>query len=262
MTLNFAIEVLKALVQIGFIYLLTYKFLLLVRGTRGVQVVQGVVVLLVAWAVAERLQLTALSDMVRYAVAVGPLALVVLFQPELRRGLAALGKTPMFGFGGGGERTVGEVVRSAAHLSRRKIGAIIVVEREVPLDSVLESGVPVDARLTAELLNTIFTPLAPLHDGAVIVRKDRVAGAACILPIAEASGEVRTLGTRHRAAVGVTEDSDAVAVVVSEETGVISLAVAGRLERNLSPSDLRRRLSALLMGERRRRFAPPRWRRS
>ena len=262
MTLKFAMEVLKALAQIGLIYLLAYRFLLLVRGTRGVQVVQGVIVLLIAWAVAEQLGLTALSDMVRYAVAVGPLALVVLFQPELRRGLAALGKTPLFGFAGSEERVAEEVVRAASHLSRRKIGGIIVLERDVPLDSVLESGVELDARTTSELLNTIFTPLTPLHDGAVVIRKNRVVGAACILPIAEALGEVRTLGTRHRAAIGITEESDAVAVVVSEETGIISLSVGGKLERNLSPADLRRQLSALLSLRRRSRRGFPSWRRS
>jgi diadenylate cyclase len=174
---------------------------------------------------------------------------IVLFQSDIRRALAHFGRAPFFRYLERLEatsETIEELVVSATNLASRRIGAIIVIERQIGLRNYIEGGIPLEAMVTYDLLGSIFQPGSPLHDGAVIVQGDRIAAAACFLPLSVNALVSRDLGTRHRAALGVTEENDAVAIVVSEETGGISLALNGRLERGLTPDALRARLRSLL----------------
>jgi len=180
-------------------------------------------------------------------------ALIVVFQAEIRHVLANAGRLLRFGRGAASESdTYDDIVLAANLFSQHQTGALIVIEREIGLRTYIESGVPLDARLSYDLLATIFRPSAPLHDGAVIVRKERVAAAACFLPLSMNPVLSTQLGTRHRAGMGITEETDAIAVIVSEETGAISVAVGGKIERDLSVEQLRERLSSEL-----RRYMSP-----
>jgi diadenylate cyclase len=173
-----------------------------------------------------------------------------LFQSDIRRALSHLGRAPFFRYLAGAkesDETLEEVLTAAGLLAKGRVGALIVLEREIGLRNYVESGIPLDAAVSYDLLTTIFHPGAPMHDGAVIIQENRVAAAACFLPLTVSPTFDRELGTRHRAAIGVTEESDAVAVVVSEERGEVSLAVDGRIERGLSPDRLRARLHELVL---------------
>jgi len=180
-------------------------------------------------------------------------AAIVIFQSDIRRALAHFGQAPFFRYFNRQEaanETIEELVVAATMLSTQRTGAIIAIEREIGLRNYIESGIPVDATLTYDLLVTIFQTGSPLHDGAVIVQEDRIAAAACFLPLTVNPRVSRELGTRHRAAIGLTEENDAVAIVVSEERGHIGLAMNGRIDRALSPDQLRERLGAFVMQRR------------
>src|SRR5918993_3874593 len=180
-------------------------------------------------------------------------AAIVIFQSDIRRALAHFGQAPFFRYFNrqeAADETIEEVVVAATMLAQQKIGAIIAVEREIGLRNYIESGIPLDATLTYDLLVTIFRPGSPLHDGAVILQEGRVAAASCFLPLTVNPRLSRELGTRHRAAIGLTEENDAAAIVVSEETGKISIALNGEIERELSPDDLRDRLRGLIQQRR------------
>jgi diadenylate cyclase len=241
-----------AILDIALTALLIYFLFSLIRGTRAVRLVIGVTVLYVIFVVAQYLGLKLLSQILQAGAVVGLLALVVVFQPELRRGLERIGRVGSFGwlFVPGARRAVqnvgAAVAQSAFDLASKKIGALIVLERETGLTDTAESGVKLDAELTPELLETIFTPHAPLHDGAVIVRHERVIAASVTLPLSDTGAYQGRLGTRHRAALGITEQTDAVVVVVSEETGSISLVERGRIVRNLDQPRLAQSLVDLL----------------
>ena len=225
----------------------TYYLLRLLRGTRAVQTVALVLLLVGFYEVARwaRLELVAwlLSAMVPYAA----IALIVLFQPEIRRTLGRLARslTPVRFFGSPGAAVFDDVVLAAEHLSQNRIGALIVFERQVGLRTYIESGIPLDAHLSYDLLLAIFRPGSPLHDGAVIIQGTRIAAAACFLPLSLNPAISTQVGTRHRAAMGVTEESDSVVVLVSEQTGAISLAVGGTVEFGLTVEQLTERLTAL-----------------
>lgn len=241
-----------AILDIALTALLIYFLFSLIRGTRAVRLVIGVTVLYVIFVVAQALGLKLLSQILQAGAVVGLLALVVVFQPELRRGLERIGRVGSFGwlFVPGARRAVqlvaSAVAQSAADLGAKKIGALIVLERDTGLTDTAESGVKLDAALSAELLETLFTPHAPLHDGAVIIRHERVIAAGVTLPLSETGAYQGRLGTRHRAALGITEQTDAVVVVVSEETGAISLVERGRIVRNLDEQRLAQALVDLL----------------
>lgn len=230
-----------------------YQVLMLIRGTRAVQLVTGLGLLFAAYIVSRWLGLYTLQWLLSYVGLVVPIALLVLFQPELRRMLEQLGRGSVLlvGFTPHGLdreaaiRLVNDVARAARILGSRKIGALIVLERRVGLEDFIETGIRVDALVTVQLLINVFFPNTPLHDGAVIIRGNRLAAAGSLLPLSERPGLIRPLGTRHRAAIGLSEVTDAVAVVVSEETGTISLAVEGRLDRGLTEEELKVRLLAL-----------------
>ncbi|MEA3138560.1 MAG: diadenylate cyclase [Gammaproteobacteria bacterium] len=241
-----------SVLDILLVALIIYELLALIKGTRAALMLVGVGVLAVIVYFSHFAELATLNWLVSSILPYAGFALIVVFAPEIRQALVRLGRRLAL------RRTSASVVDAyddivlAANLfSQNQTGALIVIEREIGLRTYVESGVPLDAHLSYDLLATIFRPSAPLHDGAVIVRRDRIAAAACFLPLSMNPVLSTQLGTRHRAAIGVTEETDAIAVVVSEETGSISLALAGQIERNLSIEELRQRMGGLL-----RRYVP------
>ena len=232
-------------VEIILVAYILYRVLLLFHGTRAVQMLSGVVVLVFAYAMAWVLKLSMITYLLGLVFTYGAFAALIVFQPELRAALAHLGQSPFARiFRRMEESEVAEEVADAVErLSRSGTGAIIAIEREVPLGDFVASGTPMQAKVSADLLQTIFTPYSPLHDGAVIIRGDTIIGAGCILPLSQASIADRSLGTRHRAALGLSEETDAMVIVVSEETSIISVTVHGRLMRNLTAPQVRDLLS-------------------
>lgn len=241
-----------ALLDIGLTAILIYGLFSLIQGTRAVRLVVGAILLLVVYGAAQTFELRLLSGILQAGAVVGLVALVVVFQPELRRALERIGRVGsmgwVFGTGnqGDSQRVPAVLARTATTLAAGRIGALIVVERETGLQDTAEAGVMVHADLSPELLHSIFTPHAALHDGAVIVRGDRIVAAGVVLPLSETSVHRERFGTRHRAAIGITEQTDALAIVVSEESGSVSLVERGRILRNLDEERLRGALSALL----------------
>jgi diadenylate cyclase len=240
-------------VDIVLVSVLIYELLLLIRGTRAVQMALSAGFLIGLFFVSRWFDLETVNWVIRNAATYVGFAIIVLFQADIRRALAHFGRAPFFQYFehvSSAAETIEDLVVAASTLSARRIGAIVVVERQIGLRNYIEGGIPLDATITYDLLATIFQPGSPLHDGAAIVQSDRIAAAACFLPLSINPRVSRELGTRHRAALGITEENDAVAIVVSEETGSISLALAGGLERGLTPERLRDRLRTLLAGER------------
>jgi diadenylate cyclase len=227
-----------------------YRVLTLFRGTRAVQMTIGLAVLAGAALGARALNLTSLGWLLDHFWSFWVVALIIVFQPELRRALGWIGQgrilKTLVGDTAGGERVVREVVRATESLASRRIGALIVLERATGLRQYAELGVALDALVSADLLMSVFLPYSPLHDGAVFVHGERVVAAGCFLPLSRNTGLGRALGTRHRAALGIAEETDAIAVVASEETGRLSLAVAGRIETLDDADALRSRLNELM----------------
>ena len=243
---------LTTIVDIGITALLIYWLFSLIRGTRAVRLVIGVSVLVLVYALAVAFDFRLLTQILQGGAVVGLFALVVIFQPELRRALERIGRVGSFGWllspaeSRAVEHVAAEVARAAAGLSADGQGALIVLERETGLEEVAETGVMIHGDVSADLLRTIFTPRSPLHDGAVIIRDERVVAAGALLPLAEMSIHTERFGTRHRAALGITEQTDAVVVVVSEENGQISLVERARIVRNLTEAGLARAIQGLL----------------
>jgi diadenylate cyclase len=218
------------------------------KGTPGASVLVGLVTLFLGGTlISEFFGLPVIGWIFRGLSAVLILALVVIFQPELRRGLAALGSHKLFFTSSETRETVDELRDITFELANKQLGALIAIERSQELESLAESGVEVDCKLSTELVVSIFFPKTPLHDGGVIVRKGRILSAACIFPVSQRIDIDRTLGTRHRAALGLTEQSDAIVIVVSEETGIVSLCHDGGIERNFDPETFQHRLAELLL---------------
>jgi diadenylate cyclase len=244
------------LVDIAIVSFLIYEFLKLIRGTRAVQMGVGTLLIVALFYVSRLAPLQTVNWLIRNALLYVAFAAIVIFQSDIRRALAHFGQAPFFRYFNrqeAADETIEEIVVAATMLSSQKVGAIIAVEREIGLRNYIESGIPLDATLTYDLLVTIFQPGSPLHDGAVILQENRVAAAACFLPLTVNPRVSRELGTRHRAAIGLTEEGDAVAVIVSEETGYISVAIDGRIDRRLSPDELRERLRSLVTMRKSRR---------
>ena len=233
------------LLAVAFIF---YQIFILVRGTRAAQMILGLLMLFGASAVAAFLHLNSLSWLLGKVQTIWVFGLIVLFQPELRRMLIRLGQTRAIRFLLRSERArvVDEVVTAAQMLSGRGYGGLVVLVREVGIASIIETGVSIHSEVSAALITTIFEPHTPLHDGALVIQGDMVVGAKCILPLTQNPSLRSSMGTRHRAALGLSEESDAVIMVVSEETRQISLAVNGELIQHLDPSALRERLTDLL----------------
>ncbi len=226
---------------------LFYRLLTLVRGTRSAQMVVGLLVVLVVGLIARYFDLLAVRWLFDTMKLVWPVVFVILFQPELRHALAQLGRTRYFRSFLRGENygVLGEVVRAVENLGQRRHGALIVMERNVGLRNFVETGSRVDAKVSAELLVTLFSPGSPLHDGAVILREDTIVAASCILPLSANPVTALSLGTRHRAALGLSEETDAAVIVVSEQTGGISVAYRGVLRQHLDEGQLRSELSRI-----------------
>jgi diadenylate cyclase len=239
-------------IDILLVAVLIYQFLALIRGTRAVPILVGVAGITLAFYGAHVAELRTVNWLVGTLLPYAIFALIVVFQNEIRHALARIGRKLTFSRTSQDSEAYDDVVLAANLFSQSQTGALIVIEREIGLRTYIESGVPLDANLSYDLLATIFRPSAPLHDGAVIIQKDRIAAAACFLPLSMNPVLSTQLGTRHRAGIGITEETDAIAVIVSEETGYISLAVAGHIERDVSVEYLRERLSELL-----RRYVPP-----
>src|SRR6201998_2929289 len=233
--------------------MIIYEVLVLIRGTRAAPMLAGLGAVAMAFYLARIGELVTLNWLVSHLVPYVVFALIVVFQSEIRHVLSDVGRRVSFlrGTGAGGD-SYDDIVLAANLFSQHQTGALIVIEREIGLRTYIESGVPLDARLSYDLLATIFRPSAPLHDGAVIVQKDRIAAAACFLPLSMNPVLSTQMGTRHRAGTGITEETDAIAVICSEETGAISFAVGGHIERELTVEQLRERLGAEL-----RRHMPP-----
>jgi diadenylate cyclase len=231
----------RDLVEILIVAYALYRVLRLFHGTRTLQIVTGLGMLLAIYAAAWLLKLEMITYVLSFVFQYGAIALLVVFAPELRSALAHLGQARFAGlFRKMEQREVAEEICDAVErLSRSGIGAIVAIEREVPLDGYAESGSPMEAKVSADLLATIFTPYSPLHDGAVLVRGDTIVAAGCILPLSQQSIADRTLGTRHRAALGLSDETDAIVVVVSEERSAISIAERGQLWLGLSPAEVR-----------------------
>ncbi|PYQ40361.1 MAG: TIGR00159 family protein [Acidobacteria bacterium] len=233
------------LVDILIVAFLLYQLLQFIRGTHAVQMALGALVLVLLYWLSQLLHLETVNWLLRTFMPYLVFGIIVVFQSEIRKVLAQLGKTPLPGVFGSPrtEEVIDEVVLAGTTLAAQRTGAIVVIERDMGLRSYIETGIALDAYVTYDLLISIFNPGTPLHDGAVIIQGNRVAAAACFLPLTVNPQLSRELGSRHRAAIGVTEDTDALAVVVSEETGVISLVVGGRIRRELDAASLK---SALL----------------
>lgn len=236
------------LLDIAIVAYVSFKAIQLIRGTRAVQLLKGLIVLVVSTKLSEWLGLYTINWILKNAMTVGVIALLIVFQPELRRALEQLGRgrffsTPLLGLGEEElNRLIDHIAGAAEELSKDKIGALMILEKQTGLNEYIETGVKIGGYVTSELLINIFVPNTPLHDGAVIIRNDKVMAAGCYLPLTENPNLSKELGTRHRAALGVTEQSDAVAIIVSEETGVISVAKEGKLSRYLDIKTLKNML--------------------
>jgi len=240
----------KPFLEIAILWAVFYMILVFVKETRAFQVLKGLIILLIVIVVmmtflSQRMGLYTLNWIIEKFFALLVFAFLVIFHPELRQGLARIGEQGIFKGFVIEEHTIGEIVSASFMLSERKIGAIIVIERSVSLKPYTETGITLDSRISQELLSTIFMPNTPLHDGAVIVRIDRIIVAGCLLPLSDNPKISRSLGTRHRAAIGLTEQTDAIVIVVSEETGSVSIAINGRLTRDLDREGLSRVLNNL-----------------
>jgi diadenylate cyclase len=237
-----------------------YETLKLIRGTRAVQMAIGAGLFVALFYVSRWSQLGTVNWLIRNLAGYVVIAVIVLFQSDIRRALAHLGRAPSFRYLAkpeSKEESIEELVVAAGMLSAQRIGAIIVIERQIGLRSYVEGGIPLDAVLTYDLLLSIFQKTSPLHDGAVIIQEDRIAAAACFLPLTINPRLSKELGSRHRAAIGLTEENDAVAVVVSEETGALSVVAEGEIERGLSADVLRARLRSLVLQPSVRREVQP-----
>ena len=229
------------LLEILIVAFLMYRVLLVLQRTRAMQIMLGVVALAFLYGLSRLLDLILIRTILETTFQYGAIAALIVFQPELRVALARLGQSRMVRAFARleGSRVADEIVEAVERLSRSRHGAIIAIEQEVGLGEYAETGSAIDARVTAEMLTTIFTPYSPLHDGAVLVSGDRIRTAGAILPLTQTTVKDRSLGTRHRAALGLCEETDAIVVVVSEETSQVSLAIGGRLQRDVSAERLR-----------------------
>ena len=235
----------RDIVDILIVAVVLYKLYTLIKETRAEQLLKGIGVLLVLTEVSEWLELYTINWILGNAMTVGTLAILIVFQPELRRGLEYIGRSRFFSKslieirGESISRVVDEIVEATASLARQKIGALIVLEKQTGLNEVVETGTKIGGTVSSDLLINIFIPNTPLHDGAVIIKDDIIKAAACFLPLTDSSSVSKELGTRHRAALGISERSDSISIIVSEETGAISIAENGTISRYLDSKTLK-----------------------
>ena len=232
-------------IDIFCVFLVVYRLLLLIKGTRAVQILTGLGIVFIAFILSDRLQLFVINFLLKQFIDFSFLIVVILFQDEIRRALANIGRNPFLS-GAVDKDDVAEalddVVQASTLLASKRIGALIVLERQHGLKNYSEGSTLMDAHLSAELLLSIFQPSSPIHDGAVIIRGDKITAAGCFVPVTLENNMDRNLGTRHRAAVGLTQETDAIVIVMSEERGEISLVEFGEISRGLNANELKRRL--------------------
>ncbi|MBN2097919.1 MAG: diadenylate cyclase CdaA [Candidatus Omnitrophica bacterium] len=249
----------QPVLEIIILWYVFYHLLVFIKGTPAVQVLKGLIFLIILFLIslfiAQKLNLTIISWILPKFFAVFLLSFLIIFQPELRRGLAQLGQGPIMGLFFREERIIDEVVDAVYSLAEKKIGAIIALEREIGLKPYIESGVSVDSKVNSELINTIFMPHTPLHDGGIVIQGGRIIAAGCLFPLTQNPKISKGLGTRHRAAVGLTDETDALVVIVSEETGIVSLAREGKLIREVDRETLNKVLNNALMQSKRPKFS-------
>lgn len=236
-------------VDIALVYYMFYRILLIIKGTRAFQMLIGMGIIVLALVASRFLEFYTLDWLIHSFWSQIVLALVILFQPEIRRALAQVGEKSFFKSLSAVEGTkfIEETVKAAVSMANKRIGALIVLERDTDLSTIVEMGTELDAKVTKEILVSIFLPYSPIHDGAAIIRNGRIAAAGCFLPLTLSSNLSKSLGTRHRAAAGLTEESDAIVVVVSEETGDISIVSHGQISQNTDTASLRKALSDIFV---------------
>ncbi len=237
------------IVDVLLVWYVIYKLIMVIKGTKAVQLLKGIFVILLVKVVSDFFGLNTLSWIMEQAITWGVLAIIIIFQPELRRALEQLGRGRFFSRTGVNEeeeqeKTLEAILKATDYMAKRRIGALLSIEKETGMSDYIETGIPLDAKVSSELLINIFIPNTPLHDGAVILQRNNVAAAACYLPLSESPFISKELGTRHRAALGISEVTDSITVVVSEETGNVSLTKNGELHRDLSPETFRELLSS------------------
>lgn len=238
------LQLLRIGVDIALVWYILYKLIMLIRGTKAIQLLKGIAVVLAVWLLSIVLELQTIQWITNQAIRWGLIVIIILFQPELRRALEQLGRGNIFGRGSRSEEEIIEqnieaIIQSCVYMAKRRIGALISIERETGIGDYAETGIPIGGKLTHQLLTNIFTPNTPLHDGAVIIKSEEIVAAACYLPLSESPFISKELGTRHRAAMGISEVTDALTIVVSEETGNISCTKNGELHRELEAEELR-----------------------
>lgn len=231
----YLLSYLKIVIEIIILWYVIYMMLIFIKGTRTEQLLKGLIIIGIIFLLAQQLKLYAILWVMERLFPLSVVALIIIFQPELRRGLARLGQ---FGMYQEEEGIIEEISKAASYLSDKRVGGLIAVEREAGLKTYIESGVPIDGKVTKELIISIFSNKGPLHDGAVIIQHGRIVAAGCLLPLTQESNISKMLGTRHRAAIGLSEETDAVCIVVSEETGAMSISTGGKLAHNLSEEKL------------------------
>lgn len=246
------------------VWYVVYKLLMVIRGTKAVQLLKGIFVIVIVRVVAGFIGLDTVSWLMEQALTWGFLAVIIIFQPEVRRALEQLGRGRLFSRTATHEdeeqkRIIEALVKSVRYMGKRRIGALISIEKETGMNDYIETGIPMHSAITSELLINIFIPNTPLHDGAVIIQKDKIAAAACYLPLSENPFISKELGTRHRAALGISEVTDSLTIVVSEETGAISVTRNGDLLRDLSEDDFRELLEHQLLSNHEKPEAANRW---
>lgn len=240
-------DIITSVIDVILVWFVIYKLLMVIQGTKAVQLLKGIFVIVVVQSLSQLFGLNTLGWLMEQAMSWGFIAVIVIFQPELRRALEQLGRGKLFSRNASTEedaqeRMVEAIVKSTAYMAKRRIGALMSIERETGLNEYIETGIRLDSQITSELLVNIFIPNTPLHDGAVIIQKNKIAAAACYLPLSESPFISKELGTRHRAALGISEVTDSLTVIVSEETGHVSLARNGELHRDLTQEQFKEML--------------------
>ncbi|MBA4537841.1 TIGR00159 family protein [Bacillus aquiflavi] len=259
------LDYLAVIVDILLVWFVIYKLIMVIKGTKAVQLLKGIFVIIIVRLLSGFLGFNTLSWMMEQALTWGFLAIIIIFQPELRRALEQLGRGRFFSRtitqeDEGKEAIVEAIIKATDYMAKRRIGALISVERETGMSDYIETGIPLHSKISSQLLINIFIPNTPLHDGAVIIQKNEIAAAACYLPLSESPFISKELGTRHRAALGISEVTDSITIVVSEETGSISITKNGELHRDLSSEMFKEMLTKeLLAVSKQKQTSSPRW---
>ncbi|WP_080848998.1 diadenylate cyclase CdaA [Cytobacillus gottheilii] len=251
-------------IDILLVWFVIYKLIMIVRGTKAVQLVKGIFVILLVKIVSDQFHLQTLGWMMEQVLLWGFLAIAIIFQPELRRALEQLGRGRFFSRSGHQEeeeqeRLIESIAKAVDYMAKRRIGALISLERETGMGDYIETGIQLHSKISSELLINIFIPNTPLHDGAVILQKNQIAAAACYLPLSESPFISKELGTRHRAALGISEVTDSITIVVSEETGSVSVTKNGELHRDLKSDQFKEMLSKELLSQYTKQTSSARW---